>query len=319
MCRIVWGLLPRESVGRARVVGALQAATAIDATSCIISSLGEAPIDCRPGFDSQSDTSGLVWGVFHDPGKETLMLAALISRARDILRTEGAGALLWHTLGFVGFLFRRVYRRQDVYLYQHNLVPRPRDNFLPSLESYDLRIVHSNEEANRLVAEGLEDFRSVFVFSPRSLEKRGAIAFCVYVESELAHIGWIALDEDAKSCIDVLPYSVAFGEGQVCTGGTRTVPKYRGRGLMAYGYYERLEYLRERGYVSSRNAVEVTNVASQKAHARFAPTVYGVGRYRKLLRWSRWKEESLAASGLEAPLSRLPGREGIRVIEDRKP
>lgn len=246
------------------------------------------------------------------------MLAALTSRARDILRTEGAGALFRHALGFVDFLFRRVYRRQDVYLYEHSLVPRSRDKFLPQLESYELRIVHSNEEADGLVAEGLEDFRSVFVFSRRPLEKKGAVVFCVYVGSEFAHIGWVALDEESKRYVDALPYRVAFGERQACTGGTRTVPKYRGKGLMAYGYYERLEYLRQRGYVSSRNAVAVTNVASQKAHSRFAPTVYAVGHYTKLLRWSRWKEETLAASGLEAPLSGLPGREGRRVAEDGK-
>ena len=101
-------------------------------------------------------------------------------------------------------------------------------------------------------------------------------------------------------------------------GGTRTVPKYRGKGLMAYGYYERLEYLRERGYVSSRSAVAVTNVASQKAHARFDPIVYGVGRCTKLLWWAGWKEKTLAASGLETSLPRLSGREGRRVTEDGK-
>jgi hypothetical protein len=242
------------------------------------------------------------------------MLAALISRARDILRTEGAGGLLRHTLRFVDFLFRYVYRRQDVYLYEHDLLPRPRDKFLPRLDSYDLKVVHSNEEADRLVAEGREDLRSVFVLSRGPL-KKGAIAFCVYAGSELVHIGWLALDEESKRCIDGLPYRVAFGERQACTGGTHTLPKYRSRGLMAYGYYERFEYLRERGYVSSRNAVDVTNVASQKAHARFAPTVYAVGHYKKLLWWTSWKEEPLASSGLEAPLSRLPSRDGPGIKE----
>ena len=238
------------------------------------------------------------------------MLAALTSRARDILRNEGAGALLRHTLWFVGFLFGRVYRRQRVFLYEHSLVPRPRDKFLPRLESYDLRIVHSNEEADRLVAEGLEDFRSVFVFSRRHLEQNGAIAFCVYAGTELAHIGWVALDEESKRCIDTLPYHVVFGERQACTGGTHTVPKYRGRGLMAYGYYERFEYLWERGYVSSRNAVAVTNVASQKAHARFAPTVYGVGHYTKLLWWAKWSEELFPGGprvGMPVPREAEPG------------
>ncbi|MBE9505776.1 MAG: hypothetical protein IMY84_03090, partial [Chloroflexi bacterium] len=92
-------------------------------------------------------------------------LRPMCARAIGILRAEGVAGLARGVKGFIRLLARRVYRRQDAYLYEHNLVPRPRDKFLPRLKSYDLRIVHSNEEADRVVAEGLEDFRAVFVFS----------------------------------------------------------------------------------------------------------------------------------------------------------
>jgi len=186
----------------------------------------------------------------------------------------------------------RVLDVRTVYLYEHSVIPRDHTQFLPRLASWELRVMHSNDEADAVAAEGLEDFRESFVFAHRSL-KSGAVAFCVYAGPELAHVGWLAVDARGKRCVDKLPYRVAFEAHQACTGGTYTIPRYRGKGLMAYVYYERFEYLRARGYTSVHNSVRVSNTASQKAHARFNPTIYGVGRYRKVLWWQSWREEPL--------------------------
>jgi len=153
-------------------------------------------------------------------------------------------------------------------------------------------VLHSNTDADAVVAEGLEDLRMSFIYATRSLNN-GAIAFCVYVETKLVHVGWLAVDAQGKRAVDRMPFEVAFESGQACTGGTYTNPRYRGKGLMPYGYYERFEYLRARGFTSSRNSVEVDNIASQKAHARFDPTIYGLGRYRKVLWWHSWQVEQL--------------------------
>ena len=59
---------------------------------------------------------------------------------------------------------------------------------------------------------------------------------------------------------------------------------------MVYGYFKRFQFLKEKGFKSSRNAVEVGNIASQKAHAKFGPKVYARARYLKILRWKSWKE-----------------------------
>ncbi len=152
--------------------------------------------------------------------------------------------------------------------------------------------MHSSEDADLVAAEGFEDFRETFVFAPRCLEM-GAVAFCVYVGKKLAHVGWLAVDARGKNVVDRLPFHVSFDEGQACTGGTHTIPRFRGKGLMPYGYYERFEYLRSRGFTSSRNSVDVDNVASHKAHARFNPTIYGIGRYRRVLWWTSWRTEEL--------------------------
>lgn len=218
-----------------------------------------------------------------------LPVRALSARALAILRTEGSMALLRHTLTYGAFLSRRVIRYNRSYLYLHDVRAREEEKFLPRLDSWDVRIIHSNAEADAVAAEGFEDLRKVFVHSPESL-RRGAIAFCIYVERALAHIGWLALTPQAKECVDRLPYTVDFANGESCTGGTYTVPRFRGKGLMAYGYFLRFEYLRRLGYSSSRNAVRVNNRASQKAHSRFNPEIYGTGRLIQVLRWRAWSE-----------------------------
>ncbi|MBN1855688.1 MAG: hypothetical protein JW846_01890 [Dehalococcoidia bacterium] len=217
------------------------------------------------------------------------MLKTALVRAMSIVRTEGPLALFRHAVGFSAVLSRGFYRKLDVYLYRHALVERDGAAYLPRLDSHELRVVESNEQAEQLVSEGFEDFRQLFLFSRRNLAY-GAVAFCVYVDKRLAHIGWVAVDEKAKAYVDAVPFRVAFDQGEACTGGSHTFPRYRGKGLMVYGYYVRLEYLRVKGFTASRNSVEVHNVASHRAHAKFSPEITGVGWYRRVLGWSRWTE-----------------------------
>jgi GNAT superfamily N-acetyltransferase len=222
----------------------------------------------------------------------TMIIRLLVKRAFTLLKKEGPGQLLRQFLAFARYLWHRWFLRRTVYLYEHTFVARDRSNFLPRLESWELRVMTSNEDADRVAAEGFDDYREAFVFAHRSLDA-GAVAFCVYVEKELAHVGWLAVDAKGKSVVDKFPFHVAFEQGQACTGGTYTMPKYRGKGLMPYGYYERFEYLRARGFTSSRNSVAVDNVSSQKAHTKFNPTIYAIGRYRKFLWWTSWRTEEL--------------------------
>lgn len=219
-------------------------------------------------------------------------LCMLVRRSIALMRAEGMAVLLRQGLSFTGFLVGRLVFFRTVYLYTHEILPRERAHFLPRLDAWELRIIHSNAEADQVAAEGLQDLRDVFVFSHRSLDK-GAIAFCVYVGGELAHVGWVAVDAAGKNSVDKVPFHVAFEAGEACTGGTYTVPRFRGKGLMGYGYYERFEYLRERGFVASRNSVTVSNISSQKVHSKFNPVIYGTGRYRKVLRWESWREAAL--------------------------
>ncbi len=219
------------------------------------------------------------------------ILWALVRRAFTLLRARGFLHVLRRTFAFIGYLNGRIFFARSVYLYEHSLEPLERTAFLPRLDSWELRILHTNEDADRVAEEGYEDLRDSFVFGRRSL-RSGAVAFCVYSHKALVHVGWLAIDARGKSAVDRMPFSVAFDAGQACTGGTYTRPEYRGKGLMPYGYYERFEYLRAKGFTSSRNSVEINNTASHRAHSRFNPTIYGIGHYRKVLWWKRWKVDA---------------------------
>ena len=216
-------------------------------------------------------------------------LVSMLNRARDVFQSDGLITVLER--GF-DFTRRRLFLYGHYYLYEHALHESNEADFMPRIQDFTLRIVRSNEEADELAAAIGCDFRHRFVYAGKSLDK-GAIAFCVFVGDEVAHIGLVALNKEAKNSFDFIPYEVDFSKNQACTGGTETVPEYRGRGLMAYGYFERFKYLREMGITASRNAVNVTNVASQKAHARFGPRIYARGRYLKLLWLEFWKETPL--------------------------
>jgi hypothetical protein len=215
---------------------------------------------------------------------------AMLKRAKDILKTEGLKPLLRRSFDFVRVQF---FEYEDYYLYEYTIKERSEADFLPKIQDFTFKIISSNEEADKLAEAIGSDFRRRFVTARRMLDK-GAIAFCIFVKGEIAHIGWIALSEEAHKAVDNLPYKVDFSNNEACTGGVETITRYRGEGLMAYGHFKRFEFLREKGIVVSRNAVAKSNIASQKAHAKFSPRVHAEAKHLKLLWWYFWKEKPLA-------------------------
>lgn len=216
-------------------------------------------------------------------------LIAMLKRAKDILQKEGLKPLLARGFAFVRAKF---FEYGDFYLYEYTLKERDEADFMPKIPDITFNIISSNEEADKLAEAIGSDFRRRFVRA-RSMLDKGAIAFCFFVKGEIAHIGWVALSEEAHKAVDNLPYKVDFSNNEACTGGTQTIPQYRGKGLMAYGYFKRFEFLREKGIVVSRNAVAKSNIASQKAHAKFSPSVHVEAKHLRLLRWHFWREKPL--------------------------
>lgn len=216
----------------------------------------------------------------------------LLSRAKDILRTEGLLLLLGRGCDF---LVRYLFRCGTFYLYELAVKERNEADFMPSLQNLTVHIVSSNQQADELAASGF-DCRSYSIHARRRLDK-GAIAICTFVKQELASIVWVAMTEEAKKSVDSLPYHVDFVNKEASTGGTVTIPKYRRKGLMKYGKYKMFQFMGEQGIVTSRNAVRTSNIASLKAQASFDHRIYARARYLRILWWQSWKETPLMPAG----------------------
>lgn len=211
-----------------------------------------------------------------------------VNRILQLISEEG-WLILFITLvrNFIGIPCERFY------LFRHTIIDRNAEDFMPNIRDFEHFILRDIQEMETLESKGYK-FISRGISTKIALNN-GVIVFCVFVNKELAHIGRLALTGNAKSYVDNLPFEVDFNRGEACTGGTWTSPKYRGKGLMKYGYYQRFEFLRGLGVKISRNAVNITNIASRRVHEKFNPEIYGEAKSRKLFFiFQFWNEKPLS-------------------------
>ena len=215
--------------------------------------------------------------------------AVVRARAGDILRTEGFSPLLLRSLTRA---IQRFLHYESCYLYELALVDRDEADFRPRVDSCTLKVFRSGEEADEWAAAAGFDFRERYLGAASKLDG-GAVAFCVFIGRQLAHIGWVAMSPEAKAAMRQAPYRVDFPNGEACTGGMWTDPRYRRSGLARYVYFKRCQFLKDNGKTVSRNAVRMDNVAAQGMMQGFGAKRYAKGRVLKLLWWMHWKETPL--------------------------
>ena len=219
-------------------------------------------------------------------------MSVLLRRAKQIFQTEGLIFLLRRVLEFF-----RVFQYGTYYLSENHssevLKGETEADCMPKIQNFTSRIVSTNQQADELEAEGLE-FRSQVTNARKKLDN-GAVALCIFVEQELAHIGWIAMTEEAKKMVDPLPYRVDFANNEACVAGLWTHPKYRRTGLRTYCAFKRHQFMLERGIVTDRGSIAASNIASQGGAAKMGAKIYAEARYLRILWWKSWKEKPLAA------------------------
>ena len=221
-------------------------------------------------------------------------MSMLLIRAKQVYRTGGLMYLVWRALVFV---VRWFFQYRTYYLYEQALEDIRKLNeadYIPKIDNYTFKVISTNQESDDLEADGLE-FRSHVPNARKRLDK-GAIAFCIFVGQELAHIGWIALTQQAKDTLPEPPYKLDFLSKEACGSDTWTNRKYRRRGLRLCSVFKRYEFMLNNGIMISRSAIAKKNIASQKGRAKFSPRIYAEGRYLKILWWKFWRERSLAPS-----------------------
>lgn len=213
---------------------------------------------------------------------------SLFRRARHILQTEGLATLLWRTIKFGFFRYETYYPCQYAPEDHRKFTEA---NFMPRTDNLAFKIISTNQEADKLEADGFE-FRSHVEHARERLDK-GAIAFCSFIDGEFADIGWIATNGEAARSLGPPPLKVNFDKNEAMVAGIGTMPKYRRMGLMLYNSFKRLEFCRQHGIVRVRVAVATKNAPSLSGTAKVGHEVYAKGYYARVLWWRFWREKPL--------------------------
>jgi len=214
----------------------------------------------------------------------------MIVKVRQILKDEDVPILLGRT---ILYLQRKCFNIQNYYLYEQKLNELNEADHLTQIDNCSLKVIATHRQADEVAREGFDDFReNVFLnklMDIRSSLDQGSIALCLFVDKKLAHLGIMAISEEAKGTFDSLPYHIDFAHGQACSGAV-TLPEFRNKGLMTYSCFKRFEFLKKLGYQTVRYAIAVDNLVSQKVHGKFGPRKYARMRHIKIGRWSFYKE-----------------------------
>jgi len=237
-------------------------------------------------------------------GKPVRTVTMPLRRAWQVYRTEGLAPVVTRAFGVV---LRCFLEYDTYYLYElstENIRLLNEADFMPMVGDFALKIVSTNQEATVLEAEGFE-FRSQVAGARERLEK-GAIAFCVFVGRDLAHIGWVCLSQEAQDSLKEPPHKTDYLQHEAWWGGFWTDPRYRRKRLMAYGDIKRLEFLLDKGIVTSRYLITTGNIASQRSNVSLNARVPAEGRLLKVLWWRSWRETPLSPG----QQSRLAGGDG---------
>jgi GNAT superfamily N-acetyltransferase len=212
-----------------------------------------------------------------------------MARATRLLKTEGLRGLMLGIVRFWSALVQRTFWWERFLVHEFVLTDLGDVSQAPPVAGLEVHVIECEDDADRLAREGYEDFRLPIGASRRRLES-GAVAFCAHVDRVLAHVAWVALDADAKRSFDTLPYSVDFANGEGCSGGSWTFPRYRGWGIYRYVMGCRLAYLQSRGCTVCRNATLADNVAGLRGQEVFPHRVVSRARVRILFGRMRWTE-----------------------------
>jgi len=181
-----------------------------------------------------------------------------------------------------------------------DVAPLDEVDYRPNVEGISLKVIWSNEEADRLEAEGFE-FRSCHTHDNRLLRTyrerldHGAIAFCIYAEHELAQITWIGPTQKAKDYLTKHRINVDFARNEVFATGSWTNPKYKKKGLYKYNIlFNRDPFLLGQGVTMTKSILGGWHPVGYVVHpAHFGSRPYVKLRFLRILCWKFWKQTPL--------------------------
>ena len=206
---------------------------------------------------------------------------SISARTRRLWSDGGASGLARGVGRFMKMLGKKAFYCAEYYVHEFDLMALDDTYAAAPMDNLEVHIVESDDDVCRLVERGYEDCRLTVPGTKKCL-RSGAVGLCAYVGGTLAHIAWVALNEDAKRSFDALAYRVRFDEREGCSGGSWTFPSFRGKGLYRHVMWRRFKYLREHGCLVCRHATGVHNVASLRGQEVFPCRLEGTLRFVRI-------------------------------------
>jgi len=212
---------------------------------------------------------------------------SILARAAKLRADGGLSGLASGSGRFMKMLAKKAFFSAEYYVHEFDLIAMDDTYAAAPMDNLEVHIIEADEDACRLVGRGYEDFRLIVPGAKKCLSA-GAVGLCAYVGETLAHIAWVALDEEAKRSFDALSYHVRFDRGEGCSGGSWTFPSFRGKGLYRHVMWRRFKYLEEHGCTVCRHATGVHNVASLKGQEVFPSRLEGTLRFVRVFGIDRY-------------------------------
>lgn len=209
--------------------------------------------------------------------------------SKDVMQREGIASFIKQA-----FLFskRSLFSYGTYYIYEKTLNETNKFEFTPKIQNFTLKIIYASSDVDELITEGF-NFNSHIIIKERL--NTGAIAFCIFVERELAHISWVAIHN--KGNVDpILSASGMDWQNVASIGPCVTNLKYRGLGFYPYVLYKICKFLKGKNKMSAKITTSKCNTSSTKGINKAGFKICGEVRYLKLLRWKFLKEKQIKES-----------------------
>jgi len=222
----------------------------------------------------------------------TNTLSEHIHRTKHIYHNEGLISCINRGFSFIrGYLFGS----GAIYVYKRTIGRESEKNYIPKNQGITFRVIYSNQQADELVSSGFDDFR-FYIFSSKKRLNKGVIACCVYVKKSLAHIRWVALNNESLKALVPYPFEVNFLHGEACSEDAFTIPTFRGQGFSRYARYMTQQLLIRNGVTTLKQTTRVGDIKGQDTQKREGYKRCSEVRFTNTLWWKRCKETPITTS-----------------------
>ncbi len=156
----------------------------------------------------------------------------------------------------------RIYNNNEFYIQDTSLTHVDTLIQEPQIKDFTFKVINTVTELDELIDGGYD-----LVMNIRKIKrglKKGMVAFLIFVERELASIGWALMTEKSKANLRGYPYNEDL-DRQACVVDDWTNPKFRGSSISSYIKHERQQLLKKQGFTFERSIVEESIVKDLRA------------------------------------------------------